>query len=64
MDDGIFLRKKDINECRRMGVAALKEEILNNYYRKEIKINLPVLEKNQDHIVEKNVELLSNNISP
>ena len=64
MDDGIFLRKKDINECRRMGVATLKQAILNNYHRKEIKINLPELEKNQDYIVEKNVELLSNNISP
>ena len=64
IDDELFLRKKDINECRRMGVAALKEAILNNYHRNEIKIDLPNLEKNQNQIEEKNIELLSNDISP
>jgi len=58
-----FLRKKDINECRRMGVALLEEKILKNYHRSEIKIDLPQIETDQNHKAERNVELLTNSIS-
>lgn len=63
IDEGIFLRKKDINECRRMGVSLLEEEILKYYHRDEIKIDLPQIEKDQNHKSERNIELLTNNIS-
>ncbi|MDU5230536.1 MAG: U32 family peptidase, partial [Anaerococcus sp.] len=60
IDQGIFLRKKDINECRRMGVALLEEEILKTYHRDKIKIDLPQIETDQNHKAERNVELLIN----
>lgn len=63
IDEGIFLRKKDINECRRMGVALLEEEILKTYHRDKIKIDLPQIESGQNHKAERNIELLTNNIS-
>lgn len=63
IDEGIFLRKKDINECRRMGVSLLEEEILKYYHRDEIEIDLPQIEKDQNHKSERNIELLTNNIS-
>ena len=63
IDEGIFLRKKDINECRRMGIALLEEEILKTYHRDKIKIDLPQIESGQNHKAEKNIELLTNNIS-
>lgn len=63
IDEGIFLRKKDINECRRIGVSLLEEEILKYFHRDEIEIDLPQIEKNQNHKTERNIELLTNNIS-
>lgn len=63
IDEGIFLRKKDINECRRMGVSLLEEEILKYFHRDEIEIDLPQIEKDQNHKIERNIELLTNNIS-
>lgn len=62
IDQGIFLRKKDINECRRMGVALLEEEILKTYHRDKIKIDLPQIDSDQNHKRERNIELLTNNI--
>lgn len=63
IDEGIFLRKKDINQCRRMGVSLLEEEILKTYHRDKIKIDLPQIDSDQNHKAERNIELLTNNIS-
>jgi len=46
-----------------MGVASLEEEILKNYHRDEIKIGLPQIESGHNHKAERNIELLTNNIS-
>lgn len=35
MEDGLFLPMQALNELRRAGIAALEEDILNSYYRKE-----------------------------
>lgn len=64
IDSNIFLRKKDINECRRQGISALKEEILRDYQRDEIKIDLGLSAKKKSFKAEKNIEILSNDIDP
>ncbi len=61
--DNIFLRKKDINKCRRESIALLKNTILEDYHRDSIDITIPKLRNNKESKVEKNIELLTNNIS-
>lgn len=63
IDQGIFLRKKDINQCRRQGISLLKKSILDKYHRKAISIKLPDHKRNTNFNAEKNIELLTNNIS-
>lgn len=63
IEDGIFLRKKDINQCRREAISLLCQEILKDYHREAIEITLPE-HKTRDNIkAEKNIELLTNHIS-
>ena len=64
IDDGLFIRKKDINECRRVAISKLKEEILKDYHRPEVTIEIPDLQSFKKEIAEENVELLTNDISP
>ena len=64
IDDKIFLRKKTINKLRRDGVKLLKKEIAGQYKRKEIKITKPKLMGKSKKNPEKNIELMTNNISP
>lgn len=63
IDDGIFIRKKDINECRRQAIVLLKAKILEEYHRNQISIELPEHSKSSNLKFEKNIELLTNNIS-
>ena len=63
IEEGIFLRKKDINECRRQGIRALKRIILEDYHRDRISIDIPKIENKNNKSSEKNIELLTNNIS-
>ena len=62
-DKGIFLRKKDINQCRREGISLLEKSILDKYHRNAISIELPCHKKNNNISPERNIELLTNNIS-
>ncbi|WP_297280978.1 U32 family peptidase [uncultured Anaerococcus sp.] len=64
IEEGIFIRKKDINECRRKAVDLLKQEILKDYHRNTIDIKLPVLENKNISKIEKNIELLTNKVNP
>ena len=64
IDDGIFLRKKDINECRRQGIEAIKNEILKDFHRKPINIKLPAHKASKNNKAERNIELLTNDINP
>lgn len=63
IDKGIFLRKKDINQCRREGISLLEKSILDKYHRNAISIELPCHKKNNNISPERNIELLTNNIS-
>ena len=64
IDEGIFLRKKTINKLRRDAINLLKKEIAGKYKRKPVKITKPkLMEKTSKHI-EKNIELMTNNIDP
>ena len=63
IQDNIFLRKKDINECRRKSIDLLKNTILEDYNRDSIDIHIPKLRNNKKNKFEKNIELLTNNIS-
>ena len=63
IEDGIFLRKKDINQCRREAISLLCQEILKDYHRKAITIDLPEHKRKENNKAEKNIELLTNHIS-
>lgn len=64
MDENIFIKKKDINQLRRAGVCSLEEEILKNYRRNPIKIDLPDTSYYESRPREINIELKTKNISP
>ena len=63
IEDGIFLRKKDINQCRRMAIILLCQDILKEYHRQAINITLPEHKIKENIKAEKNIELLTNHIS-
>ncbi len=63
IDDGIFIRKKDINECRRQAISALNKNILADFHRDSINIELPNHKPSNINKTEKNIELLSDEIS-
>lgn len=63
IEDGIFLRKKDINQCRREAISLLCQEILKDYHRKAFKITLPEHKTKKNIKREKNIELLTNHVS-
>ena len=63
IDEGIFLRKKDINKCRRQAISLLCQEILKDYHRDNIKIELPDHKREDEIKFEKNIELLTNDVS-
>lgn len=62
MDKDVFIRKKDINECRRQAVALLKNKLVTSYHRNPINIKLDSKKKIQTRKREHNIELLDNNI--
>ena len=64
IEQDLFLRKKDINECRRKAIDLLKNDILLDYHRDSIDINIPSIENTNKAKREKNIELLTNNVSP
>lgn len=64
IDENIFIRKKDINQCRRSAIKLLENEILKAYKRKPVKISLPEIKNGNIGKRERNIELLSNAISP
>lgn len=63
IEDGIFLRKKNINQCRREAISLLCQEILKDYHREAITITLPDHKSKENIRAEKNIELLTNYIS-
>lgn len=63
IEDGIFLRKKDINQCRREAISLLCQEILKDYHRQAIEITLPEHRTRENIKAEKNIELLTNHVS-
>ena len=63
IEDGIFLRKKDINQCRREAISLLCQDILKDYHRKAFKITLPEHKAKENIKAEKNIELLTNHVS-
>ena len=64
IDDNIFIRKKTINKLRRDAIRALSDKIGGAYKRKEIEIKKPSLKKISNINLEKNLELMTNDISP
>lgn len=64
IDENIFIRKKDINQCRRSAIKLLENEILKDYKRNAVKISLPDIKKVNTGKRERNIELLTNDISP
>ncbi|MBZ2385915.1 U32 family peptidase [Anaerococcus murdochii] len=64
IDQGIFLRKKDINQLRRDAIELLKEKIAGKYKRQAIKIVKPKLEDPSTKNPEKNIELMTKDINP
>lgn len=64
IDENIFIRKKDINQCRRSVIKLLENEILKAYKRKPVKISLPDIKNGNIGKRERNIELLTNDISP
>lgn len=64
IDDGIFLRKKTINKLRREAIALLKTKIAGKYKRKPVKITKPRLDNQSSKSIEKNIELMTNDIDP
>lgn len=63
IEDGIFLRKKDINQCRRKAISLLCQDILKDYHRQAINITLPEHKAKENIKAEKNIELLTNHVS-
>lgn len=63
IEDGIFLRKKDINQCRREAISLICQEILKDYHRQAFEITLPEHRTKENIKREKNIELLTNHIS-
>lgn len=61
-DENIFIRKKDINDARRQIVDLLKKEILKDYIRKPVKLDLFELSNKNSHKKENNIEVLDNDI--
>lgn len=64
IDENIFIRKKDINQCRRSAIKLLENEILKDYKRRPVKISLPDIKNGNIGKRERNIELLTNDISP
>lgn len=64
IDENIFIRKKDINQCRRSAIKLLENEILKDHKRKAVKISLPDIKNGNIGKRERNIELLTNDISP
>lgn len=63
MDKKVFIRKKDINECRRQALSELKKDILKKYLRKPVKILERKISTKKSYKREINIELLNNNVS-
>ena len=64
IDDNIFIRKKTINKLRRDAIRALSHKIGGTYKREKIEIKKPSLKKISNINPEKNLELMTNDISP
>lgn len=64
IDEGIFLRKKDINKLRRNAVDSLNEKRLEYFHKGEIHIKKRNLKEKRYIKSQKNIELLSNDIDP
>lgn len=62
IEDGIFLRKKDINKLRRDAIAALSDKISGAYKRSPIKIKKPELKGLAPKNPELNIELMTSSI--
>lgn len=64
IDQGIFLRKKDINKARRDAIDLLKKKIAGKYKRQPVKIIKSKLAAPSPKNPEKNIELMTNEINP
>lgn len=64
IDQGIFLRKKDVNKVRRDAIDLLKEKIAGKYKRQPVKIIKSKLAAPSPKNPEKNIELMTNEINP
>ena len=64
IDEGIFLRKKDINECRRMAINLLEKEITGDFHRNPLKIAYSLSKKSSAKPRERNIEVLTSHVSP
>ena len=64
IDQGIFLRKKDVNKVRRDAIDLLKEKIAGKYKRQPVKIIKSKLSNPSPQNPEKNIELMTNDIYP
>lgn len=64
IDQGIFLRKKDINKARRDAIDLLKKKIAGKYKRQAVKIIKSKLAAPSPKNPEKNIELMTNEINP
>ena len=64
IDQGIFLRKKDVNKVRRDAIDLLKEKIAGKYKRQPVKIIKSKLAAPSPKNPEKNIELMTNDIYP
>ncbi|WP_311538088.1 U32 family peptidase [uncultured Anaerococcus sp.] len=64
IDDNIFIRKKTINKLRRDAISALSHKIAGVYKREKIEIKKPTLKNLSNQKAEKNLELMTNDISP
>ncbi|WP_106460761.1 peptidase U32 family protein [Anaerococcus sp. Marseille-P3915] len=64
IDDNIFIRKKTINKLRRDAISALSHKIAGVYKREKIEIKKPTLKNLSNQKAERNLELMTNDISP
>ncbi|WP_311532150.1 U32 family peptidase [uncultured Anaerococcus sp.] len=64
LDDNIFIRKKTINKLRRDAIRALSDKIAGAYKREKIEIKKPALKNLSNIKPERNLELMTNDISP
>lgn len=62
MDADVFIRKKDINECRRQAVDLLKDKLAGFYHRNPISIKMDTKDRMKTRKREHNIEVLDNNI--